>query len=128
MERVEKLATALHDRGLRKGDVVCLYADKSIVGVITVYAIVSMGAVLTPCRPSHTAGMYISGPHNIMYNGLTFCIWINGKFSPFSDTCCEIFLDILHSPSIESDIYSFQKYVPLKKVSSTYIYLFLKSD
>ena len=59
VERVEKLSTALHDRGLRKGDVVCLYADKSIVGVITVYAIVSVGAVLTPCRPSHTAGMYI---------------------------------------------------------------------
>ena len=58
VERVDKLSAALHDRGLRKGDAVCLYADKSITGVITVYAVVSLGAVLTPCRPSHTSGKY----------------------------------------------------------------------
>ena len=61
-KELKKLSAAFYDRGLRKGDVVCLYADKSITGVITVYATVSLGVILTPCRPSHTAGrsMYMN--------------------------------------------------------------------
>ena len=55
VEKVNTLACALNDRGLKKGDVVCLYAEKSILATVAVFAIVKLGAVMTPCRPSHTA-------------------------------------------------------------------------
>ena len=55
VEKVNILAAALYDRGLRKGDVVCLYADKSILATVAVFAMLKLGAVMTPCRPSHTA-------------------------------------------------------------------------
>ena len=33
----------------------CLFAHKSILGTVAVFAIIEMGAVMTPSRPSHTA-------------------------------------------------------------------------
>ena len=57
-ERIQNLSAALyHDVGLRKGDVVCCYLDRCIEGVYLLYALMKCGVTMTPCRPSHTAGM-----------------------------------------------------------------------
>ncbi len=53
-EAVDRLADSFHKRGVRKGDVVCLFAHKHIEGVVTTLAVLKLGAVITPCRPSHT--------------------------------------------------------------------------
>ena len=59
-KKVNTLACALYEKGVEKGDVVCLYADKSILGIITVCAAVEIGAIMTPCRPSHTSSEYFT--------------------------------------------------------------------
>ncbi len=55
-ETVNRLADALYNKGLRKGDVVCVYCTKHIAGCVSVLAVLELGAIVTPCRPSHTAG------------------------------------------------------------------------
>ncbi len=54
-ETTNRLACALHERGIMKGDVVCLYATKHISGVIVLLATLKLGAVFTPCRAAHKA-------------------------------------------------------------------------
>ncbi len=54
--KVKRLANALYGKGIRKGDVVCLMADKSVLGIVAIFSVLKAGAILTPCRPSHTQG------------------------------------------------------------------------
>ncbi len=56
MDTIDRLASAFHAKGIRKGDVVCVYAEKSIIGTAAIFALFKLGAVMTPCRPSHTPG------------------------------------------------------------------------
>lgn len=52
---VERAAAGLHERGVRKGDVVSMFAPNSIEYAIAFYAILSLGAVAAPANPTWTA-------------------------------------------------------------------------
>jgi len=50
-----RLANTLHDRGIRRGDRVGLYLEKSVDAVIGVYAILKTGAAYVPLDPAAPA-------------------------------------------------------------------------
>jgi acyl-CoA synthetase (AMP-forming)/AMP-acid ligase II len=51
---VERAAAGLHERGVRKGDVVALFAPNSIEYAIAFYSITSLGAIAAPANPTWT--------------------------------------------------------------------------
>lgn len=55
-EQVRRVAAGLADRGLRKGDVVGLYAANCPEFAVVFHAVASLGAVVTPANPANTAG------------------------------------------------------------------------
>ena len=55
-EKVQLFACALCQRGLQKGDVVCLLADKSILGTIAFFGVIKAGGTITPCLPVDETG------------------------------------------------------------------------
>ncbi len=57
---IKKLAFGLHKQGIGQGDVVCFFAEKSILGVAVIFSLAKLGAIMTPCRPSHTASEEVS--------------------------------------------------------------------
>ena len=58
-DHVLKLSCALYKQGIRKGDSVCLYLDRCLMGVYLTFAIPKLGAILAPCRASHTVGRWL---------------------------------------------------------------------
>lgn len=52
---VRAVAAGLHEDGVRKGDVVCLFAPNVLEYPIAIYAIATLGAVCTTCSPQYTA-------------------------------------------------------------------------
>jgi acyl-CoA synthetase (AMP-forming)/AMP-acid ligase II len=52
---VERAAAGLHERGVRKSDVVAMFAPNSIEYAIAFYAILSLGAIAAPANPTWTA-------------------------------------------------------------------------
>jgi long-chain acyl-CoA synthetase len=52
-DRIDRLATALHNLGVKKGDVVALLLPNSYQYVIGYYAIVSLGAVASGINPTY---------------------------------------------------------------------------
>ncbi len=55
-DNIHRVATALYQRGLRKGDTVLLFMDRCIEGIYVVFAVPKLGGVVTPCRTAHTVG------------------------------------------------------------------------
>lgn len=51
---VERAAAGLHERGVRKGDVVAMFAPNSIEYAIAFYSIMSLGAIAAPANPTWT--------------------------------------------------------------------------
>jgi long-chain acyl-CoA synthetase len=54
-EEVDRFATALHDLGIRKGDKVALYLLNSPQYVIAYFAVLRLGATVTPISPVYTS-------------------------------------------------------------------------
>ena len=52
---VERVAAGLYERGVRKGDVVSMFAPNSIEYAIAFYSIISLGAIAAPANPTWTA-------------------------------------------------------------------------
>lgn len=54
-ERVDRLATALYDLGLRKGDVVALLLLNSPEHIVAFHALLKVGAIVTPISPFYVS-------------------------------------------------------------------------
>jgi acyl-CoA synthetase (AMP-forming)/AMP-acid ligase II len=55
LERIRRVAAGLAELGIRKGDVVALCAPNSPEFAVAFYAIVRLGAIVTPANPANTS-------------------------------------------------------------------------
>jgi long-chain acyl-CoA synthetase len=103
-EMVDRLATALADLGIKKGDTVALYLLNSPQYVISYFAILRLGAKVTPISPVYTS---IEVKHQILDSEARTVI------------CQDILYDNLDQAGVEPErviITSIEEYLPsLKK-------------
>ena len=73
LQNIQACSSGLLLRGVKKGDVVCIFSPNTIEYCVTFHAVISIGAILTTANPTYTATEL---SHQLKSSGATYIVTV----------------------------------------------------